>query len=72
MVLPKASLKNILKDILEKDKFLILSRSLLNNKKLYPDNLIVDVIDKEYLWQSKLIFKNIDEKIMKYYLELIK
>jgi 5'-3' exonuclease len=72
MVLPKESLRDILEDILEKDKFMILSRSLLKNNKLYPNDLIIDLIDKEYLWQSKVVFKNIDEKIMEYYLELIK
>jgi hypothetical protein len=71
MVLPKESLKNILEDILDKNKFMILYRSLLNDEMLYPDYLIIDLIDKEFLWQSKVFFKNIDEKIIEYYLELI-
>lgn len=71
MVLPKESLESILKDILEEEKFTILSRSLLKETKLYPNNLIIDLIDKEFLWQSKVFFHKIDEHIIEYYLELI-
>lgn len=71
MVLPKESLKNILKDILEENQFITLSRSLLKETSLYPGDLVIDLIDKEFLWQSKVFFKSLDEKIIEYYLELI-
>jgi hypothetical protein len=37
----------------------------LQLKEFYQDNIFVDLINKEYLWQSKIFFKNIDDSFIK-------
>lgn len=66
LVLPKKSLLTILKEnniINEKLNVFINSYS-----KYYPDNIYVDLINKRYLWQSKIFFENIDETILDLFL----
>lgn len=56
LVLPKYSFKNIIKD-----------NSILNNKEIFPSKLYVDLHFKEFLWQSKIIFHDINENIIDLY-----
>jgi 5'-3' exonuclease len=66
LVLPKSSLNNILKELYPNE--LIKLKSLLNNKTFYPNKIFIDVINKKFLWQSKIIFSIIEENILNYYL----
>lgn len=62
MVLPKTSLKNILKEMgysVEK-----LEYTIFTYHKFYPDKICIDLYNKRYLWQSKVFFDNIDENIL--------
>ena len=68
MVLPKDSLLEIVKTI-DTNLYLKLSR-IFNTKsrellEYYPDNICLDMINKEYLWQSKIFLKQFNEKIIK-------
>lgn len=67
MVLPKDSLLEIVKTI-DTNLYLKLSR-IFNTKsrellEYYPDNICLDMINKEYLWQSKIFIKQFNEKII--------
>jgi len=66
MVLPKESLMEILGDIdickLEKFKRLMNMGEVVD--KYYPTNVSVDIINKEYLWQSKIFLENFDMGIL--------
>jgi 5'-3' exonuclease len=66
LVLPKDSLITILKEnntITDK-----LYNFITTCDKYYPDNLYIDIINKKYLWQSKIFFENIDENIIDLFL----
>lgn len=66
MVLPKTSLKNILKDMgYNIDN---LEYSLFLYDKFYPSKISVDIYNKKYLWQTKIFFENIDENIIDLFL----
>jgi hypothetical protein len=56
LVLPKYSFKN-----------LITNNLILNNKEIFPSKLYVDIHYKEFLWQSKIIFHDINENIIDLY-----
>lgn len=60
MVLPKTSLENILKELNETDN----TSYLFKFTKFYPDKLCADIINKRYLWQTKIFFDNIDDNII--------
>jgi 5'-3' exonuclease len=66
LVLPKESILqeaklngSVAKQLL---KFINKENDYITN--LFPDKLYVDIINKEYLWQSKILFKPIDEDIL--------
>lgn len=68
LVLPKKSLLEIIKekDIIIYDKLLRLFNT--ESKMLqdyYPDKIYLDIVNKEYLWQSKVFLKNINPNIFK-------
>ena len=66
LVLPKNSLITILKENnTSTDK---LYNFITTCDKYYPDNLYIDIINKKYLWQSKIFFENIDENIIDLFL----
>lgn len=69
MVLPKKSLIDIIK---EKDTILYekLIRIFRNENsrdldKYYCNKITIDMINKEYLWQSKVFFDNLDKNVIK-------
>ena len=68
MVLPKESLYKILKELdqvtLDKVNRIFKTESIYL-KEMYQDNLFVDLINKEYLWQSKIFFRNFDISFIK-------
>lgn len=70
MVLPKLSLLEILKSDKElyKELYNKIYRIFNNNSVeldiYYPDKIYLDMIHKEYLWQSKVFLKKIDKAIM--------
>ena len=62
MVLPKDSLCSILGDLnLDLD---IYKYTLLKSKDYFPEKLYVDAINKRYLWQTKIFFDYMDDKII--------
>lgn len=68
MVLPKLSLEPIIKtinpDVYNKlMMYLRVQGSSISSS--YPDKVLVDMIDREYFWQSKLLFDNFDQRILK-------
>jgi 5'-3' exonuclease len=71
IVLPKKSLLNIIKEIDEK-KYTHLSRVLRCNSKLitnmFPDKITIDMIHKEYLWQSRIFFNNFNIENLQFFL----
>jgi 5'-3' exonuclease len=63
LVLPRETLMNILtNDNKEKLKRLYRSESE-EIKQIFPQKLTIDLIDKEYLWQSKIFFKSTKESV---------
>ena len=65
LVLPKKSLLYILKELDYNDQHpLILFINKESNEKYYPNKLFIDIINKRYLWQSKIFFENIDDNII--------
>jgi hypothetical protein len=53
--------------VLPKESFLNLNKSntfVTNNKNIFPSKLFVDLNFKEYLWQSKILFDDINENII--------
>lgn len=67
MVLPKDSLLEILKEI-DVNIFMKIKRLVIDQKEYFPDKLVLDMINKEYLWQSKIFLKTIDINIVNYLL----
>lgn len=69
IVLPKKSLLNIIKEF-DINKYNNLQRILRCNSKvisnLFPNKIILDMIHKEYLWQSRIFFNEFDIKYLKY------
>lgn len=68
MVLPKESLLNIIREINTDtyEKLLRLFRTNSNDlNEIFPDILFIDMIHKEYLWQSKILFKKFDNKFLR-------
>lgn len=63
MVLPKNSLYSILSEI-KYPNIEILNSTLFTNIKYYPKELYIDIFNKRYLWQSKILFNKIDENIL--------
>lgn len=63
IVLPKMSLLNIIKE-LDFSKYLFLERLFRCNSKiilnLFPNKITIDMIHKEYLWQSRIFFNEFD------------
>ena len=57
LVLPKYSFKNLVKDNL-----------ILNNTEIFPPKLYIDLHYKEFLWQSTIIFHDINESIIDLYI----
>ena len=66
LVLPKESLTHIipLNDI-QRFKMNRMVRSL---KDMFPSLLFIDLVNKEYLWQSKVCFKEYNEELLDMYL----
>jgi 5'-3' exonuclease len=63
MVLPKESLMEVLEDdILMKLKRLLKMKDVMN--KYFPEDICVDIINKEYLWQSKVFLEDFDINIL--------
>lgn len=60
MVLPKESLYNVLD---EKTKLQLKRFNRIYNQN-YPQNISVDLIDKEFLWQSTIFFKPFDISLL--------
>lgn len=59
MVLPKSSLMSVLKE-LNYPKLKLLELTMLKYDIYFPDNIFVDTVNKKYLWQSKVFFKNLE------------
>jgi 5'-3' exoribonuclease 1 len=68
LVLPKNSLINILSENGNNNVLVKLKSSLLQNKSFYPNKLFIDLINKRFLWQSKILFENINQEILDYFL----
>lgn len=66
MVLPKKSLLEITKEI-DIDKYSRFKR-LLEQNKFFPDKYTLDMIHKEYMWQSKIFLETIDLNFVNYLL----
>ena len=66
MVLPKMSLLEILKSdkILYDKIYRIFNTNSIELDLYYPNKIYLDMIHKEYLWQSKVFLKKIDTGIM--------
>lgn len=63
LVLPKKSLLYILKELNYNNTHPLIL--FINNETLYyPDKLFIDIINKRYLWQSKIFFEKIDDDII--------
>jgi len=62
MVLPKTSLKTILKEMGYTINYI--EYTLFTNDKFYPDKICVDLYNKKYVWQSKIFMENMDEMIL--------
>lgn len=66
LVLPQKSLLYILKELDYNDTHPLIM--FINNdtvsEKYYPKNLFIDIINKRYLWQSKIFFENINDNII--------
>lgn len=71
MVLPKKSLLNILKiqngNLYEKliRIFNTYSKEL---NEYYPDNICLDMIHKEFMWQSKIFLKDFENNFLEYFI----
>jgi 5'-3' exonuclease len=73
MVLPKKSLLNVIKekDIELYNKMIRIFRNEYSRDldKFYCNKITIDMINKEYLWQSKVFFDNLDKEIIKILIE---
>jgi 5'-3' exonuclease len=70
MVLPKESLYKILKEVditIYKKIERILVTDSIEIKEFYPNELFVDLLNKEFLWQSKIFFKNIKDYFLTFF-----
>lgn len=69
LVLPKYSFKNIITNtnILNADRVSGQDNLILNNNDIFPSKLYVDLHYKDFLWQSKIIFHDINENIIDLY-----
>lgn len=67
LVLPKNSLLTILKENNTINENL--SNFITSYTNYYPNMLYIDLINKRYLWQSKIFFQNIDETIIDLFLD---
>ena len=68
LVLPKKSLLNIINevDIQLYERLIRLFRSNSNDiKDIFPESLFIDMIHKDYLWKSKILFKKFDIEYLK-------
>lgn len=66
LVLPKESLLHIISfNDIQRLKINRMVRSLEN---VFPSLLFIDLVNKEYIWQSKVCFKEYDEKLLDIYL----
>lgn len=69
LVLPKKSLLEIIseldKDIYEKIYRIFNTKSL---EEFYPEKIYLDMINKEFLWQSKIFIKQFNNEIIKIFL----
>jgi len=67
MVLPKDSLVSIIQEqnpsLYNKLKRVFNTQSVILNN-YYPSKIYLDMIHKEYLWQSKVFLKNFDTKVL--------
>lgn len=63
MVLPKKSLYSILSEI-NYPNIKMLNDTIFSDLKYYPKELYIDVFNKRYLWQSKILFYDFDENIL--------
>lgn len=69
MVLPRESLLNIMRENTSDTEqvetmvrlFRTSNSSLLN--MMFPTNITLDMINKEYMWQSKVLFQGFDDKV---------
>jgi 5'-3' exonuclease len=66
LVLPKDSIVTEMKLLNGNYKFLeeMINKDNMYVTSLFPSKLFVDVINKEYLWQSKILFEPINEDIL--------
>ena len=71
MVLPKDSLLEIMKTTdanLYSKLYRIFNTNSRELLEYYPDNICLDMINKEYLWQSKIFLKQFNSKIINIFL----
>jgi len=70
MVLPKKSLLNIIekKDIILYKKMVRIFNTHSNYlNEYYPDNICLDMIHKEFMWQSKIFLKDFQNNFLEYF-----
>jgi 5'-3' exonuclease len=70
LVLPKESFTNIECDFSTSQKQLELI-NILSKLGCFSNRLIMDIIDKEYLWQSKVFFTHFDDSIIDNIIDII-
>lgn len=67
MVLPRESLLEVIKEI-DKLGYEKLQRIFKSNSKdidnIFPNRITLDLINKEYIWQSKIFFNNFEKDIL--------
>ena len=70
LVLPKESLLNILSELSLSEEELNKLKIYLEYSNYYPDKLYIDLFNKKYLWQSKLIFdfQKSNDNIINYFI----
>lgn len=79
LVLPKESLLTILDDSLLSTPTpddIVISRKKIESKirslnSVFPDILFLDLVNKEFMWQSKVFFKDIDETMLDVFLSTL-
>jgi 5'-3' exonuclease len=64
MVLPRESLTNVLEGVssLKVKRIFRTNSDIL--RKYYPTKITLDMIHREWLWQSKVLFDNFDKKVI--------
>ena len=60
LVLPKECVLKLLRDLNKN----ALINFVENSDIYYPDNIFIDIDNKQYLWQSKIFLNNINEKLI--------